>query len=419
MSEYIKNDIFFIYFDTNALQYIGYEAIGSISFSAPTEKTGYDLGADVRDYSNLYNNLSLGDKSGVRFVVQNDSAIALSTGENDLFKIKLKVKDNKTGDYSITCFVSDRDRAQQHIQEAWFLATATPSIIRIGDSSGQDTVYTVAATTVATDVQANGSPFNVDVTLTADPTTSAYAQAYAELTYDDDFVIPKLDGLNNVSGGDGKLIITGGSGGNVEVGENGAVLATIPFTPIAEGSAAFTVSEGATVTLKNGGGAEIDAASGEALTVEISAAALTFTYDDGYAGLPSGHTLLMYELGAKPGVVWTYEGKAMHYVYKDSKHYVTYIVTDEVAQGTPSAPVPGAEEYAVTADVTGNGAVSIGDSQIAYDLSDTDNSYYDDIDTLGIAARLAADVNNDGEITTADAEAIIYAIHHNGALPAA
>jgi hypothetical protein len=267
-----------------------------------------------------------------------------------------------------------------------------------------------------------GTNFDVAVTLTADPVTNEYAQAQVKLTYDATKVTPDLTGVSNVSGSGGILTITGGSGADVAVG-SGVTLATIPFEPILTGTATFSVSEGAAVSfITKAGGATADISAGTDLNVAISAAVVTYDFDTTFKGLPSsGYQLLMKEISqADADKVWTYDGANMHNIYKNSKYYATYIVEDTIISSTAETPVKTETPYAKSANLDGVGAVDISDSQIAFDLANSYSGYTGDSDftALSIAVRLAADVNGDGVIDTADATGIIYAIHHGGELAA-
>jgi hypothetical protein len=299
-----------------------------------------------------------------------------------------------------------------------------PTIITV-TSQTSATPYTITPSGVAT-APVNSS-FDVDVTLTADPLTSKFSSAQAELTYNPELVSPVLTGLNNVSSKEGvsdTLVVTLGPAADAEVGD-GVKLASIPFTPAstAAGSTAeFTVSTGAFITLEDTSGAPISAASGTPLSVQITAAQAAISFDAEYEGLPTGYTLLQYQIPAAPTVTYEYSGNTMHYVYDVSagKHYMTYIITATEANETTAALAakisPTSESFNPTADANGDDAVNISDAQIAFDLANP-SGYYETFANLSIAARLGADVNNDGQIDATDAEAVIYAIHHNGELP--
>jgi hypothetical protein len=286
--------------------------------------------------------------------------------------------------------------------------------VQISNSSGGGTAnYTITPEGEADATV--GTPFNVDVKLTADPITAPYDGVYAELEFDSTLVSPgTLPG--NVTRDGNKLLITRTPTGSDSTVGTGVTLATIPFTPNGAGDAVFSISGNASITLSGTSGDETDADPGADLTVTIAAGGPVVAYNNTYKGLPSGYTLLMYKLDAKPAVVWTYDGNAMHYVYTGGNHYVTYIVEVSVKDGTPSTPVPTSTPAVATADVNGNNKVSIGDAQIAADLI-APHTNYASLDALSIAARLAADVNNDGLITQDDVNLVIAAIHNGGNLP--
>jgi hypothetical protein len=106
----------------------------------------------------------------------------------------------------------------------------------------------------------------------------------------------------------------------------------------------------------------------------------------------------------------------MHYVYKDSKHYVTYIVESSVTAETMETPQLTTIPYVNDGDLNGGG-LRISDAQIAYDLWKEHTNYTSGIAGLGIQARLKADVNGDGQVDEADVIAIKTAIHGGAALP--
>ncbi|MDR0916847.1 MAG: dockerin type I domain-containing protein [Oscillospiraceae bacterium] len=299
---------------------------------------------------------------------------------------------------------------------------ATPSTVKISEAdNGGNSSPTYTATATGDDTATVGTPFDVAVTLTAAPTTSEFAQAEVALTYDATLVTPDLTGLDNVSDSTvpGTLTITKVANGGLgaAVGD-GALLATIPFEPIAAGEATFSVSTGASVSfVKKQGEDTFDIVAGEDLVVEISAATPAYEFDDAYNGLPTGYKLLLKEISADDAAkVWTYDGAAMHNIYKNSKYYATYIVANTVTAETAGTIVITATAYSVSANINGDGKVNISDSQIAFDFANGYVGYLDSA-TLTIAIRLAADVNGDGQVTSTDAQAINYAIHHSGNLP--
>jgi hypothetical protein len=207
-----------------------------------------------------------------------------------------------------------------------------------------------------------------------------------------------------------KIVYTPAEGAEVEV-SGGATLATIPFTPnrdAVDTAAVFSVSDNALVTVSGNKDATITATPGSDLTVTIEAAeAEDVTFDTEYEGLPDDYTLLKYAISeADAAYVWTYGGKAMHNIKVGENHYATYIVADTVNEGTAATPVKTGTTYEVSYDVGGNGETNIGDLQLVYDVANA-HANYADLDGLDISARLAADVNGDGEVNADDAEALI------------
>jgi hypothetical protein len=286
----------------------------------------------------------------------------------------------------------------------------------VGSGGSTDTpVYTAAASTEAAGLTV-GNTFNVAVTLTA-TAGAEYAQAQVDLTYDAEKVKPNLEGLDvNVSGAGGTLTITkpANLGQNTAVGE-GLSLATIPFEAILAGDAKFSVSEGAEISFVTKEGNDTFAIkAGDDLTVNIAPGAAVITFESAYKGLPGGFQLLLREID-DADKVWTYGGAPMHNITKGGKTYATYIVDSGVTADTAAVIAKTDADYDVTANINGDGAINISDSQIAFDLA---NGYegYADGGALSIAIRLAADVDGNGQVEVADAHAINYAIHHGGSL---
>jgi hypothetical protein len=165
------------------------------------------------------------------------------------------------------------------------IITLSPSSFTVGSASAP--AYTVTPDGAGTATA--GEPLDVTVKLTADPATAEYASAKAELTYNADYFTPDLAGLDvseKTPGVPGTLLITAGPGTDTPVGENGAALVTIPFTPKAAGvgqtDATFAITAGsAQVFLQGSYGAEdaIAATPGAALTVTIEAAPSFLTGD--------------------------------------------------------------------------------------------------------------------------------------------
>jgi hypothetical protein len=292
--------------------------------------------------------------------------------------------------------------------------------INVLDGSAPPTTmpgYTIGATSgggIAANVTM-GATFSVDVGLTADP-EAVYATAYTELIYDPEKVTPELAGFAEIvdveirdseSPGQLTIINTADEGNDVPVDSDGVLLATIPFTANNMGEAIFSVSENAYVTVSGNDDDTITATPGENLIVNIDEAEPEIGFMPYYAGLPDGYTLLTYTVSsADAGYVWTYGGKDMHNITVDGQHYVTYIVADTTTEETASTPVKTDGSYTTIYDVGGNGDVNIGDLQLVYDIINKHDNYKQ-FEGLGIAPRLNADVNGDGEVTVADASALI------------
>jgi hypothetical protein len=416
----------FVLYDITALEYIDDSAqfgadadtVASQSITTTIANTTFDVnsiwGSDPAD--NVRDNL-IQEKTGTRFQVSRAVSANFDGGPSiEILTFKLKVK--TTAEYnqypiSVYAVIGPSDVRTQ---------TANPALINVtGDSNVSAPVYTVTAqSSGASEASATaGAPFNVDVTLTAVPTTAEYASAQAYLTYDPTRVAPDLSALENIvshtnDDGNSPLTVTFGPGDSRQVGDG--VSRTIPFNPIAIGEAVFSV-ENATISPdgQSEDDEEIPATAGDNLTVTISAGAPVIDFDTDYEGLPDGHKLLRYELGAAPAYFYTYNGENMHYVHKDNKHYVTYIVENEVTDATALTPVLTDIAYENDGDLNGGG-LRISDAQIAYDVA-TGHANYAALSGLGIQARLKADINGDGDVTQEDAAAIVHAIHHGGNFP--
>ncbi|MDR1328579.1 MAG: hypothetical protein LBK23_03155 [Oscillospiraceae bacterium] len=267
-----------------------------------------------------------------------------------------------------------------------------------------------------------GVPFDVAVTLTADPEINNLGSLEAYLTYTGD-VMPDLTGLSGdeanprvtQSGEEKKLAIsyTPFENDNSSFGAEPTAVVTIPFTAQSDGTATFTVT-GGKVSLSPYESPMSEAGSGEPLTVTIAAAAAPITYDATYKGAPAGYTLLKYKLLEAPAKVWTYAGQPMHYAKIDNEHYVTYLVTTSVASGDAALGEIKLTETDITAfngDVDGVGGVEIIDAQLTYELSKGLFNSAESLSTVNIAARLSADANNDGQIDKADALAVQTLLH--------
>jgi hypothetical protein len=325
--------------------------------------------------------------------------------KGEVFSLSFTVKQNATpGEYGFTVY---------HTGRTW---TTSPATIEVGNGGGSDSPYTITPTGGTS--AAVGTPFSVDVTLTADPPESTYASAQAELTYlpnlvkpDLESVTPDLATVSEKSDDEpGTLTVTYGPSSGDTVGQ-GASLATIPFMPIDEGTAKFNVSEGATVSLTGDPSDGVAAAFGKELEVIIAAGSSqpTVTTDVSYEGAPNGYALLTYEAD-KTENGYTYDGEPMYWSSKLNA-YLYIVESDEfdaikIQPGTSPAD---AKELAYDGNLNG-GEVRVSDAQIVYDII-AGHANYNTLDGLGVEARLAADVNGDGSVDQDDIDAILNIIH--------
>jgi hypothetical protein len=129
---------------------------------------------------------------------------------------------------------------------------------------------------------------------------------------------------------------------------------------------------------------------------------------------PDGYKVFSYKISADEATKkWTYSGNDMHNIVIGGQNYAIYIIPTIANADSAATPVITTTAYpTLTGDVNGNGKTNIVDAQIALDLA---NGGYDDdaVTLLTVANRLAADVNGDGLVTSADARAIQYYSHYN------
>jgi hypothetical protein len=363
-------------------------------------------------------------KTGTRFQTLNtgnvkvDSELLPRDGSAiDIFNIKLTALTDTT-------FESDEFEVYVANNRA---TDVTPYVRVVGASGGGDPPpqtqpageYTITPSRVdSAEVTEGGAPFGVRVTLTADPTNSPYASVQADLTYAPELVEPDLIGLESEEldisdDGAGTITLTYGPSSGGTVGD-GVPLATIPFAPIADGVAVFTVSDNATVSLSGGGPDEgMEAAPGGPLTVTIAAIAPPdpeAVINATYAGAPADCALLTYN-APQTANGYTYASEPMYWSPKLSAYlYIVETGTyDEQNIAAGSSPAD-AKELTYDGDVNGGGSVRISDAQIVYDLIHA-HANYSALAGLDVGMRLAADVNGDGAVDQDDIDAILDTIH--------
>jgi hypothetical protein len=422
---------YILVYDTAALSYVDNSLIlleaGStlnLSFSNTVfdytfEEKSSGRGNSIEGYlettSTVYGKLL--NKTGGKFTIDAVAEVGSSLSSGTPI-VSLKLKTAQAGNFTadtLKIYTSWSSPVSTDLVEARF--SIAPEDDGGNDS---DSEYTITPTGEANATA--GVPFDVAVTLTADPEINNLGSLEAYLTYTGD-VIPDLTGLSGdeanprvtQSGEEKKLAVsyTLFEDDNSSFGAEPAAVVTIPFTAQSAGTATFTVT-GGKVSLSPYESPMSEAESGDPLTVTIAAAAAPITYDATYEGAPEGYTLLKYELTDASTKVWTYAGQPMHYAKIENEHYVTYLVTTTVANGNDALGEIKVTETDITAfngDVDGDGEVEIIDAQLTYELFKGLFNSAESLSTVSIAARLSADANNDGQIDKADALAVQTLLH--------
>jgi hypothetical protein len=298
--------------------------------------------------------------------------------------------------------------------------TVEYNILGGGGGGGADpTEVTVSA--VSSAVSETDGSFTVDVGVSSD---APFAAVQAQLSYDPDLVL--YTGAN----ANGQKFEVTQATGTISVSDY-----NLSGGPASLGSLTFKIKDNLTITEDTDVVFTIDsvvyAVTGNTLdnigapganlivtTLEKPVEPtypVTFITDSKLA--PTGYKVLVYTPDGAIGATdsYTYNGNTLFYA-KGLDAFV-YIVADTVtAEQASGVIVAGGTRTVANGNVNGNAVVNIVDAQIAFDLSS--GEYDAELTTLTIENRLNADVNGDGQITTADAQAIQWAIHHNGEFPA-
>ncbi|MDR3294400.1 MAG: dockerin type I domain-containing protein [Clostridiales Family XIII bacterium] len=306
----------------------------------------------------------------------------------------------------------------------------------IGGTTPPAAGFTVAPVTAATPTVGDVS-FDVDIKLSSDPAASAFASLKAEFTYDSaalQFIGTAPDTkyagvVVSAADGSGKITRIGDAATAQTVADGGLLLATLQFKPLAPATdSAITVS-GAYTGQVGAGEDDVGAPAAGGTALVTIAPAEQPPADEDYVilaptstvtGAPDGYTLLKYVVPTLPagGKGYAYNGSDMFYSEKLSTanaHVFLYYVPDTVTDAAAKAAI--AESAAIVSvhydgRVNNDEIVDVFDAQIVYDLANGHANYAADFTALGMANRLAADIDGDGEITPADARAIQNYIHY-------
>ena len=139
-------------------------------------------------------------------------------------------------------------------------------------------------------------------------------------------------------------------------------------------------------------------------------AAVTFTAlwtEEGDAPTAVTYTLIQAAIENAAGNIPTFRGEAMYRLAGDDAYYYYIVKTGEYEAGAVGFGSGTAEVVARTGDANGSGRVDVNDAQFIYNLYNADMTvpYAPTVKQL-----LAADVNGDGRIDSADCTAAVAAI---------
>ncbi len=188
-------------------------------------------------------------------------------------------------------------------------------------------------------------------------------------------------------------------------------------------SVGYTVGSGSAVTLTVSGGQYT--IPGTALTDDVTVTvtqhvtgSVTFITFEDYKGAPMGFQVLLLEATVPEGYKYQYDGTDL---FKSDKYakYACFVPADvdaetalyTIACVAGTAPVI---NYDGNANQSPDGAVTSADAQLIYDLYTGLIKYVSDSDFSKVSEkmRLAADINGDGTVDTADAQIVVNSIHN-------
>jgi uncharacterized repeat protein (TIGR02543 family) len=188
-------------------------------------------------------------------------------------------------------------------------------------------------------------------------------------------------------------------------------------------SVTYTVGSGGAVTLTQSGGRYTIPGAALAGNVTVSVAqrvtgSVTFITFDTYKGAPTGFKVLLLEATAPEGCKYRYDGADLFWS-EEYERYACFIPAedDEAAALETLACVAGtapAVNYDGNVNQSGSGLIDVIDAQLVYDLYV--GTYLSDTSFATVSARmrLAADLNGDGRVDTADVQIIVNIIHGIG-----
>ena len=188
-------------------------------------------------------------------------------------------------------------------------------------------------------------------------------------------------------------------------------------------SVSYTVGTGSAVTLTVSGGQYT--IPGTALTDDVTVTvtqhvtgSVTFITFEDYKGAPMGFKVLLLEATVPEGYKYQYDGTDL---FKSDKYakYACFVPADvdaetalyTIACVAGTAPVI---NYDGNVNQSPDGAVTSADAQLIYDLYTGLIKYVSDSDFSKVSEkmRLAADINGDGTVDTADAQIVVNSIHN-------
>ncbi len=188
-------------------------------------------------------------------------------------------------------------------------------------------------------------------------------------------------------------------------------------------SVSYTVGSGSAVTLT--ASAFLYMIPGTALTDDVTVTvtqhvtgSVTFITFEDYKGAPMGFKVLLLEATVPEGYKYQYDGTDL---FKSDKYakYACFVPADvdaetalyTIACVAGTAPVI---NYDGNVNQSPDGAVTSADAQLIYDLYTGLIKYVSDSDFSKVSEkmRLAADINGDGTVDTADAQIVVNSIHN-------